>query len=230
MLRNIKKNLFFSRFNLLFQKGINDGKISEFDDEIFDKMSNTYIACLPVSMRIKHSNHMFAQGTWYERSLYMFLALDDAYLVRGDDKVLEYKYGKGHEGHGWVEVGDVVYDPSLMLKFDKDTYYNLYGITNTKKYDKKTYLEQHSDFVEQHVSHDINDFRPGGKRRLELGVLIIQLRCLSEMLGDCEFTTDLNKYLESISYDEKQICDERNKVIQKILRDEQAMARISGNA
>lgn len=63
MLRNIKKNLFFSRFNLLFQKGINDGKISEFDDEIFDKMSNTYIACLPVSMRIKHSNHMFAQGT-----------------------------------------------------------------------------------------------------------------------------------------------------------------------
>ena len=107
----------------------------------------------------------------------MFLALDDAYLVRGDDKVLEYKYGKGHEGHGWVEVGDVVYDPSLMLKFDKDTYYNLYGITNTKKYDKKTYLEQHSDFVEQHVSHDINDFRPGGKRRLELGVLIIQLRC-----------------------------------------------------
>ncbi len=230
MFRNIKKNLFFSRFNLLFQKGINDGKISEFDDEIFDKMSNTYIACLPVSMRIKHSNHMFAQGTCYERSLYMFLALDDAYLVRGDDKVLEYKYGKGHEGHGWVEVGDVVYDPSLMLKFDKDTYYNLYGITNTKKCDKKTYLERHSDFVEQHVSHDINDFRPGGKRRLELGVLIIQLRCLSEMLGDCEFTTDLNKYLESISYDEKQICDERNKVIQKILRDEQAMARISGNA
>ena len=32
--------------------------------------------------------------------------------------------------------------------------------------------------------------------------------------------TDLNNYLESISYDEKQICDERNKVIQKILRDE----------
>ena len=60
--------------------------------------------------------------------------------------------------------------------------------------------------------------------------MIIQLRCLSEMLGDCEFTTDLNNYLESISYDEKQICDERNKVIQKILRDEQAMARISGNA
>ena len=91
-------------------------------------------------------------------------------------------------------------------------------------------MKEHKEFVESVISTDYDDFRPGGKRRLELGVLIIQLRCLSEMLGDCEFTTDLNKYLESISYDEKQICDERNKAIQKILRDEQAMARISGNA
>ena len=230
MFKQLKKNLFFTRYNMLFQKGINEGKITEFDQEIYDKMSDTYISCLPVSMRIKHSKHMFAIGTCYERSLYMFLALDDALLVRGDDKVLEYKYGEGHEGHGWVEVGDFVYDPSIMLKFDKDTYYNLYGISNVKKCDKKTYLEQHSDFVSQHVSHDINDFRPGGSRRLELGVLIIQLRCLSSMLGDEEFTNDLNNYLESISYDEKQICDERNKVIEKIMRDEVALSKISGNA
>ena len=86
-------------------------------------MSDTIIACLPVSLYIKHSKHLFPIGTCYDRSLYMFLALDDALLVRGNNKDLEYNYGKGHGGHGWIERGNYVYDPSLMLKFDRDTYY-----------------------------------------------------------------------------------------------------------
>ena len=106
-------------------------------------MSNTIIACFPVSFYIKHSNHMFAQGTCYDRSLYMFLALDDAILVRGNNKDLEYNYGKGDEGHGWVEVGNYVYDPSLMVKFDKDTYYALYRCSNVSKIDKKTTGKTH---------------------------------------------------------------------------------------
>lgn len=229
MFDNLKKKLFFKRFDLLFDKGIKEGKITEFDDEIFEKMKGTYMAALPVSMYIKHSEHLFPQGTCYERSLYMFLALDDALLVRGSDKCLEYRYGKGHEGHGWVEIGDYVYDPSLMLKFDKNLYYELYGMTNLKKCDKTTYLSEHKDFVDKYVSHDINDFRPGGIRRLDLGVLIIQLRELSAMLGDEEFTNDLEDYLKEVNYDRKQICEERDAAIKKVFTSEKAMACISGN-
>ena len=47
---------------------------------------------------------------------------------------IQYNYGKGHEGHGWVEVGDFVYDPSLMLKFDKETYYSYYVIPEPSTY------------------------------------------------------------------------------------------------
>lgn len=172
---------------------------------------------------------MFAQGTCYDRSLYMFLALDDAILVRGDNKDLEYNYGKGHEGHGWVEVGNYVYDPSLMVKFDKDTYYALYGCSNVSKIDKKTYLVQHKEFVDKHVSHDFDEFRPGGKRRLDLGILIIQIRALSQILDDEQFTKDFNDYLTLIEYDEKQISEEREKTIQRILTDKSAMTVISGN-
>ena len=226
---SLKKKLFFTRLNILFNKGLKEGKITRFDEEIFDKMSNTIIACLPVSLYIKYSNHLFAQGTCYDRSLYMFLALEDALLVRGNNKDLEYNYGKGHEGHGWIEIGDFVYDPSLMLKFDKDTYYSLYGCSNVIKTDKKTYLSEHKEFVDFHVSHDFDEFRPGGKRRLDLGILIIQIRALSQMLGDEKFTKDFNDYLTLIEYDEKQISEEREKAIQRILTDKSVMAVISGN-
>ena len=228
-LDSLKKKLYFTRLNILFNKGLKEGKITRFDEEIFDKMSNTIIACLPVSLYIKYSNHLFAQGTCYDRSLYMFLALNDALLVRGDNKDLEYNYGKGHEGHGWVEIGDYVYDPSLMLKFDKDTYYSIYGCSNVKKIDKQNYLLQHQDFVDEHVSTDYAEFKPNGKRRLELGVLIFQIRVLSEILGDEQFTKDFNDYLTLIEYDENQIREERENAIQKILTDKSAMAVISGN-
>ena len=228
-LDSLKKKLYFTRLNILFNKGLKEGKITRFDEEIFDKMSNTIIACLPVSLYIKYSNHLFAQGTCYDRSLYMFLALNDALLVRGDNKDLEYNYGKGHEGHGWVEIGDYVYDPSLMLKFDKDTYYSIYGCSNVKKIDKQNYLLQHQDFVDEHVSTDYAEFKPNGKRRLELGVLIFQIRVLSEILGDEQFTKDFNDYLTLIEYDENQIREERENAIQKILTDKSAMAVISEN-
>lgn len=116
-MKKIKEKLYFLKYLMLFNKALRKGNITKFDVEIFDKMSGTIISCLPVSLYIKYSNYLFSQGTCYDRSLYMFLALDDALLVRGNSKYLEYNYGEGHEGHGWVEIGDYVYDPSLMLKF-----------------------------------------------------------------------------------------------------------------
>ena len=204
-----KKKLYFAKLDILFEKALKKGKITDFDDEIYKKMSNIIIACLPVSFYIKYSHYLFAKGTCYERSLYMFLALDDALLVRGNNKDLEYNYGKGHGGHGWIEIGEYVYDPSLMLKFDKDVYYALYGCDNVTKMDKQSYLLQHKEFFDSQVSHDYEDFKPNGKRRLDLGVLIIQLKALSEMIDDDKFSKDLNDYLSYIEYDENQIYEER---------------------
>ncbi len=229
MFDDIKKKLSFLKFNILSSKAFQDGKITKFEDEIFEKMSNTIIACLPVSLYIKYSNYLFGKGTCYDRSLYMFLALDDALLVRGNNKDLELMYGKDNAGHGWIEIGNYVYDPSLMLKYDKDIYYTLYGCSDVYKIDKKTYLEQHKEFVDANVSYDFDEFKPNGKRRLELGVLIIQFRELSELLGDEKFTNDLNDYLSLIEYNEKQIQEERNKAIQEMLASDIDMSIISGN-
>lgn len=215
-IQKLKKKLYNKRIEVLFDKGVAEGKITGFDEEIYEKMDGTVIACLPVSLYIKFSKHLFPQGTCYDRSLYMFLALDDAVLVRGNNKDLEINHGKGHGGHGWVEVGNFVYDPSLMARFDKDLYYKIYGCSSVVKTDKVSYLENHKDFVEQNVSTDFNDFKPGGKRRLELGILITQVKALSHFINDADFTRELNEYLSYIEYDEKQIQEERNKALKKM--------------
>ena len=229
MLDDLKKKLFFAKFEILWKKAIKEGKITEFDDEVYEEINDTIIACLPVSLYIKHCKHLFPLGTCYDRSLYMFLALDDALLVRGNNKDLEYNYGSGHGGHGWIERGNYVYDPSLMVKFDKDTYYSLYGCSDVVKIDKTSYLKDHQEFVDKHVSHSLDDFRPGGKRRLELGILIIQLRELSNMIGDQSFSEELDNYLDSIEYDDIQIQRERDAAIQKVLKDKKLLAEISGD-
>lgn len=214
---NIKKKIYFNRFNLLFKIALSEGKITNFDNQIYEKMNNTFISCLPVSFYIKYSKYLFPEGTCYERSLYMFLALEDAVLVRGKKKTLEYKYGKDQDGHGWIEIGDYVYDPSLMLKFEKNTYYSLYGCSDIKKIDKESYMAEHGEFVDNYVSHNLDDFRPNGDRRLDLGLIVIQLKELSILLNDKQFIDDLNDYLNVIEYDEEQIYEERHNIIKKIL-------------
>ena len=210
----LKKKLYFKRSEMIFNKAVLDGKITEFDEEIYERMKDTIISCLPVSIFIKHSKHLFPKGSCYDRSLYMFLALDDAILVRGNNKDLEYRFGKSNSGHGWVEVGDYVYDPSLMLKFDKATYYKLYGCSNVKKVDRETYASRHQKFIDEHVSYDSTDYKPGGKRRLDLGLLIYQTKALSHFIGDEELSKDLDEYLTLIEYDEEQILEEKEKLLQ----------------
>ena len=49
------------------------------------------------------------------------------------------------------------------------------------------------------------------------------------MIDDCEFSKELEDYLDAIEYDEGQIQREREIAIEKILSDKKTMARISGN-
>lgn len=69
----------------------------------------------------------------------------------------------------------------------------------------------------------------GGKRRLDLGIVVTQISALSQMLGDEKFTSDFNDYLSLVEYDVNQIAEERKKVIQKTSNNPEYMSIISGN-
>lgn len=112
----LKKNLYFTKIQILFDNGLRNGSIVPFDDTFYEKLSNTYISCLPVSIHIKYLKPLTPPGRCYDRSLYMFFCFNDAILVRADNRDLELKFGLSNAGHGWIEIGDYVYDPSLLLK------------------------------------------------------------------------------------------------------------------
>ena len=39
---------------------------------------------------------------------------------------LEILHGNDHSGHGWIEIGNYVYDPTYLQKFDKNLYYEMF--------------------------------------------------------------------------------------------------------
>ena len=203
MFDNIKKELYFFRYQLLFDKGLKDGRIVPFDESFYKAMSNTFLNSVPISIHIKYLKPSSPPGQCYERSLYMFYCFNDALLVRGNNKNLELRYGNGNGGHGWIEIGDYVYDPTLLKRFDKDLYYQIYCPTHVCKYSKEDYVKlngsSYYDFIR---STKIEDYQIGGSRRDELGIGITQLLGFASLSDDENLKKEVNEYLSLIQYDE----------------------------
>lgn len=218
MFNTIKRNLYFSRMQLLFDKGVLDEKIVPFDDEFYEKLNHTYICGLPVSIHIKYLKPKVAPGKCNDRSLYMFFCFDNAILVRGSNKDLELKYGRENAGHGWIEIGDYVYDPSLMMRFDKDLYYELYQPKDIIKCSKEEYCSDTDclRFYEDVRSTTLDDFRPHGKKRIDLSTSMPLVIGIAKNSGNQDFVNELNRFITEIQYDEEEIYNELCAEMQKM--------------
>ena len=218
MFDNMKKELYFSKKQRLLKKGIEDGNIMPFDEEFYEKMSHTYISCLPVSMHIKYLKPMFGPGKCYDRSLYMFFCFPNAVLVRGDNKDLELIYGKEGAGHGWIEMDGYCYDPSLLHRFKKETYYKIYkpyNISKTTVEEYKNCCDSNRRLYEDIINTKLNDFRPNGRKRMDLFVMIPLIQVLAETKANVDLKKELDDYLKLIQYDGKEIYEERNQIFQQ---------------
>ena len=217
MFDSIKNSLYFSRMKLLFYKGIADKKIIPFDDEFYEKMNHTYISGLPVSIHIKYMKPTLSLGKCYDRSLYMFFCFDNATLVRGDTKDLELKYGKEDALHGWIEMDNYVYDPSLTMRFDKDLYYKIYKPTGVSKCNKDEYCSarERQELYNDIKNTTIDDFKPYGRKRLELSTTMPLLRGIAQNSGNQEFIEALNEFAELTQYNEEDIYNELNEAMKK---------------
>lgn len=138
----------------------------------------------------------------------MFFCFDDAWLVRGNNNALEFLYGREHSGHGWIEIGDYVYEPTLLLRFQKDIFYQIYSPTNVNKYSKEDYIRKNKDFYEEIKKTTLEDFQPGGRKRIDSIVFIPILQGIAELSDDEDFKKEVSNYLSSIQYDEEQIQTE----------------------
>ena len=218
MFDKLRKNLYFNRLNQLFMSGLEEGRIVPFDDTLYKEMSSTYVAGLPVSIHIKYLKPIIPPGKCYDRSLYMFFCFDDALLVRGDNKDLEFKFGKDNAGHGWIERDNYVYDPTLLMRFDRDLYYKIYKPTNIIKANKYEYCSKEScrELYEDVTSTTLDDFRTSGTKRFELITTIPVLRCIAENSEDERFISELEEFLTAVNYDEVEISKDLNEKVKQL--------------
>lgn len=223
MFDDIKKKLYFNKTQLLLKKGLEKGSIVPFGDELYEKMSHTYISCLPVSMHMKYLNPLNSLisplGQCYDRSLYMFFCFPNAVLVRGNNKDLELRYGKEHAGHGWIEMDGYCYDPSLLLRFKRETYYEIYKVSNISKTTTEEYkncCESNKYFYEEVVNTKLSDFQINGSKRTDLCVMIPLVQGIAEMGTNEAFKKDLKDYLKLIQYDEKEVYGELNIALRNV--------------
>lgn len=214
---NCFQKLYMYKVYLQILKGLQQGKIVPFDEEFYKSMSTTYLNCIPISMHIKYLRPNSLQGKCMERSLYMFFCFDDALLVRGDNKNLEVRYGKENAEHGWIEKGDYVYDPSSLLRFEKDLYYKLYKVSNVSKITKDEYKKSNGAIYDRIRSTRLEDFQVGGRNRSDLAVTIPLVKAIAEKSNN-GFKEELDDYLEKIEYDEKQVYSELVESCEEILR------------
>lgn len=217
MLNNIKKKLYFAKANRLLIEGIKNNEVIPFDDDFYDKLKHTIIYCLPVSMYIKYLKPTLPPGKCYDRSLYMFFCFEDAVLVRADIKTLELKYGKDNAGHGWIELGDYVYDPTTLMRYKKNLYYKIYQPTNITKSTKEDFYSQKDskEFYEDVTSTTIDDLKPHGRKRIDLYSVIPLVSGTAYKSNNTEFISELEEYLSLIDYDEEEINNEINEKLQK---------------
>ncbi len=210
-----EKTKYFARMQALIKMGIENKNILQFDEVFYQKMSHTYFCGLPVSMDIKYLNPSMRIKKCYERSLSMFLCFDDAILVRGDTKELEFKNGKEYAGHGWIEIGEYAYDPTSLCKYQKDIYYEIYCPTNVQKTNKEDYLIDNREFYEDIKNTTLEDFLKGGRKRFDLLIIIPWILLEANKSQNEDFKRELSQYLISVDYDEKQISRELKMALEK---------------
>lgn len=218
MFEEIKRKLYFKKIALLFNQGLIDKNIVPFDDEFYERMSHAYFNGIPISMHIKYLKPLpVMPGGCYDRSLLMFFCFPEALLCRGDHKDLELNYGKKNAGHGWIEIGDYVYDPSLLKRFDRKLYYNIYMPTNISKCTIADYCStpKGKELYDDVTKTTIQDLQNPGIKRMNLIATMPLIKEIAEMSGNQDFVRELDKYLAAINYDEQQISKELDLAIGK---------------
>lgn len=203
MLAQIKSELFYQRSKLLISRGINNGDVKPFSEEIYSQMNDTYFGGIPISLLLKTCLATNVEGKCYDESLCMFFCFPNSVLVRGNLKSISYAYNGSDGGHGWIEMNDKVYDPTIGYEFPKELYYKIYGASSIKRYSKEDYVTEspENDKLYQRITTTAKeDINSSSIRQLELHLLVSSINSSLKTLTDDKLKEEWSNYLESIGY------------------------------
>lgn len=123
-------------FDKAYNKHLNNGNIVHFNEEFYSQFEDMYYNGLPIYYYMEE----MSMGKCYDASAILGLALGkDAYICRGELKTMSAAYNEPF-GHGWVEMGDMVYDTTWKIILSKKLYYRLFGAKLENKRDYDTFF------------------------------------------------------------------------------------------
>ena len=127
------------RFEYLYKKYREQGKLIEFNQEFYDRFEDMYYNGLPIYYYLEK----MSMGKCYDASAILSLAMGkESYVCRGElaNMTIIYDDEDGF-GHGWVEVGDMVYDTTWKIMCSKKVYNQLFKPIDVSRRSHEQFFE-----------------------------------------------------------------------------------------
>lgn len=178
------------RRNIIYNSAVTSNKIREFNPMIDENLRNVIYTVLPAIIYIKYERPMKHTGNSQERAYLLSAAIPDSTVVVGE--VVDI--GE----HFWVESGNVCYDPTSLLEYDKDVFYDINGIKKTQVISKAE-LEQ-TDFIQFCHQRKISDFENDPTYFTDLEALLPMIIKGIKYRAMPEYKKEIDDYLKKIGY------------------------------
>ncbi len=203
-MKNIKeiiRNLQLKKYDLMYKKGINSGKIKEIGEETYKEMTGTYFYGFPAAFFIKYLKESGYDGKCYDYALLVTLAIPGTTRCIGKNIELACLYGEESSTHAWVEKDGKVYDFAAGKKgliFDKDYYYEIEVLPKkVHKTPRQSLLELSPILIPDTKKAP---YEVGGEKRLEFLLLATTMKPTIDSLGNEELKAEFYHILETMNY------------------------------
>lgn len=155
----LRKNLFIQ--NSIYEavnQHMDQGHISEFDNELWEKIKCTDVFMLRDFFQIFEEGLNI--GTCGLTARYLSYIFDDFVLVEdGFCNILRGTKGSIRGEHAWLEVGGFIYDTTLLLKIDKATGYKLFGYEPIIMTTSEKLLNEDLYILQKGFANDVSSIR-----------------------------------------------------------------------
>lgn len=140
-------------FNQKFRRFLKLNFILPFDEEVYDKISSQNIRVIDNFLTVFENG--LNLGCCTPTAKQLSYSYDNVDLVSGINKYLIGTINSPNGEHSWLEIGDIIYDTTLMVKINKSIAHELGYIEEVRI----TYRELNCDSVyisSKEFTNDIN--------------------------------------------------------------------------
>ena len=137
---------------------INDGSITEFDEDLIWKIKHTNVLMLRDFFQIFEEGLNI--GTCGMTSRYLSYLFNKFTIVeKGVCKILKGTKGAPDGDHAWLVVDGYVYDTTLMLKIEQDIAYNVLGYIPYKEVTSKEVMKDTVYIMQKEIALDLSNLK-----------------------------------------------------------------------